>query len=215
MFIVRRIIYAVFALFLLFGCKKNQDILKPNLILISIDTLRADHLGCYGYDRPTSPIIDKLASKGVLFKDVSATSPWTLPSHGSLLTSFYPSQIGLSSKQGKLALHIETLATILSRYNFTTAAFANSIFVSEKYGFDQGFDFFHYIPESYTTTGVAPIIINHAVRWVQNHKDHQFFLFLHFYDIHSDYRSLPRYEKEFVGSYHGIIDGSNQLSRGL
>lgn len=71
---------------------------RPNLILISIDTLRADFLGCYGYDRPTSPSIDRFAAQGVLFEDVTAPSPWTPPSHASMLTGLYPSHHGLKPK---------------------------------------------------------------------------------------------------------------------
>ena len=68
MLLVRVILYVVAVAFLLSGCEGNQSIAKPNLIVISIDTLRADHLGCYGYDKPTSPLLDKLASQGVLFE---------------------------------------------------------------------------------------------------------------------------------------------------
>jgi len=81
------------------GCgKKKTDVKPTNIILISIDTLRADHLGCYGYERPTSPTLDQLACEGLLFEDVTSTSPWTLPAHGSLLTGLYPNRHGLKSK---------------------------------------------------------------------------------------------------------------------
>jgi arylsulfatase A-like enzyme len=210
MFLVRVILCAVAGIFLLSGCEGNKTVVKPNLIVISIDTLRADHLGCYGYDKPTSPLLDKLATQGVLFENASATSPWTLPSHGSLLTGFYPSQIGLSSAVGKLPLDAETLATLISPHNFSTAAIVNSIYISERYGLNRGFDYFRFVPESYTTTGVAPTIIQDSIAWLDDHSQQQFFLFLHFYDVHSDYHSLPQYEKEFAGAYKGIIDGTNR-----
>ena len=208
--LVLRILCVIATLFLLTGCEKKQQTFKPNLVLISIDTLRADHLSCYGYNRPTSPTLDKIASEGLLFEDASATSPWTLPSHGTLLTGFYPGQIGLNNKLSKLPSEIETLATVLSRHFFVTGAIVNSIYLSQKYGLSKGFDYFHYIPESYTTTGVAPIIINQSIQWMQKHINQQFFLFLHFYDVHSDYRSLPQYEKDFVSPYHGVVDGTNK-----
>ena len=67
---------------------------KPNLVLIGIDTLRRDHLGCYGYHRATSPNIDRLADEGVLFEDAASQSPWTLPSFATVFTSLYPTQHG-------------------------------------------------------------------------------------------------------------------------
>ena len=210
MLLVRVIIRIIVIALLLSGCKGNQNSMQPNLIVISIDTLRADHLGCYGYNRPTSPLLDTLAAQGVLFENASATSPWTLPSHGSLFTGFYPSQIGLSSTAGRLPPDFETLATLISRHNISTAAIVNSIYLGARYGLNRGFDYFRLVPESYTTTGVAPTIIKDAITWLDNHSHEQFFLFLHFYDVHSDYCSLPRYEKEFVGTYNGIVDGTNR-----
>ena len=104
----------------------------------------------------------------------------------------------------------ETLATLISRHNIATAAIVNSTYLGERYGLNRGFDYFRFVPESYTTTGVAPTIIKDAITWLDNHNHEQFFLFLHFYDVHSDYRSLPQYEKEFVGTYSGIVDGTNR-----
>ena len=103
--------------FWLSGCGKKRTTIKPaNIILISIDTLRADHLGCYGYQRPTSPTIDKLASQGLLFEDVTSTAPWILPSHGSLLTGLYPNRHGLKSYHTCLPVDILTLAEVLTKY---------------------------------------------------------------------------------------------------
>lgn len=210
MLLIRVILCLGSLAFLLPGCEGKQNNIKHNLIVVSIDTLRADHLGCYGYSKPTSPLLDNLAARGVLFENASATSPWTLPSHGSLLTGFYPGQIGLSSTLNKLPPHTETLATLISRHNIATAAIVNSIYITERYGLDRGFDHFIFVPESYTTTGVAPRIVEDAIAWLDKHGQKQFFLFLHFYDVHSDYSSLPHYEKEFVGAYDGIVDGTTR-----
>lgn len=206
--LARRIICVLAALFILAGCEREQGPLRPNLILVSIDTLRADHLSCYGYERHTSPTLDKLASEGVLFENAHATSPWTLPSHGTLLTGFYPSQNGLNSELSTLPSELETLAMVLSKHSFSTAAVVNSFFVSRRFGFDRGFDYFCFVPENHAPAGAAPIIIEQAIQWVQQHKSQQFFLFLHFYDVHGNYCSLPRYEKQFVGPYNGVADGS-------
>ncbi|MBW1823105.1 MAG: sulfatase [Deltaproteobacteria bacterium] len=208
MLLIPRILCVLAALFLLAGCEKQPEALSPNLILVSIDTLRADHLGCYGYDRPTSPTLDRLASEGMLFECAYATSPWTLPSHGTMLTGFYPGRIGLNSEDSTLPTELETLAMVLSKHSFSTAAVVNSFFVSEKYGFNRGFDYFCFVPENHAPIGAAPIIIKQAMQWVQQHKNEQFFLFLHFYDVHANYSTLPQYEEQFVGPYNGVADGT-------
>lgn len=208
MLLIPRILSVLAALFLLAGCEKQPEALSPNVILVSIDTLRADHLGCYGYDRPTSPTLDRLASEGMLFECAYATSPWTLPSHGTMLTGFYPGRIGLNSEDSTLPSELETLAMVLSKHSFSTAAVVNSFFVSEKYGFNRGFDSFCFVPENHAPIGAAPIIIKQAMQWVKQHKNEQFFLFLHFYDVHANYSTLPQYEEQFVGPYNGVADGT-------
>jgi arylsulfatase A-like enzyme len=182
----------------------------PNIIVISIDTLRADHLGCYGYGRATSPTLEKFASKSMLFEDTSAPSPWTLPSHGSLLTGLYPSSLGLTTKQNALPSDAKTLARILSKYNFDTGAFVNGTYVSKKFGFNKGFDTFEYIPNPNDAKGTAPMIIRLVKKWLDRHQKKQFFLFVHFFDVHSNYSSLPYYEKQFTGPYEGVFNGSTQ-----
>ncbi len=192
------------------GCSRLRGSKKPNVILISIDTLRADHLGCYGYNRPTSPFIDKTASKGVLFEDVMATSPWTLPSHGSLLTGFYPSRLGLNLHNSVLPSDVKTLAMLLYEQGFSTAGVVNSLYLSKEYGFDRGFEDFLYIPESHEPSGAAGLIINLTKDWLNSHKNEQFFLFLHLYDVHSDYLSLPEYRKLFARPYSGSANGTTK-----
>ncbi len=190
------------------GCGKRRRGKRPNIILIVLDTLRADHLGCYGYNRPTSPTLDKLASEGVLFEDASAPSPWTLPSHGSLLTGFYPSRLSLNGELRPLPSDVETLATVLLQHDLGTAAFVNSFYLSRKFGFDKGFEEFLFLPENHSPPGAAPEIVKLAIKWLQKHRNEQFYLFLHFFDVHSGYRSMPWYERQFTGSYYGSVDGS-------
>lgn len=197
---------------LLFGCGTEAPLLPPqkitNLILISIDTLRADHLGCYGYDRPTSPEIDQFAAQGLLFEDCSAPSPWTLPSHASILTGLYPSRHTLNSPIKYLPAHVLTMAEVLKKQGFSTAAIVNSLNVSRKHGLDRGFDTFSYV-EEFRDQMEPSLVENHAVEWLSKNAIEPFFLFLHYYDVHSDYVSLPEYEKMFVRPYDGNIDGSS------
>ncbi len=195
------------------GCgKKQADIRPTNIILISIDTLRADHLGCYGYQRPTSPTLDKLASQGLLFEDVTATSPWTLPSHGSMLTGLYPNRHGLKSLDKYLPTDVVTLADVLKEHDFSTATVVNSIYLSRKWGLDRGFDDFTYV-EEIPDLWMPSEVEHHTVKWLSKNSSQPFFLFLHYYDVHSDYSSTLRYEKQFVRPYKGVADGTTvQLS---
>ena len=189
------------------GCSKRDVRKKPNVLLISIDTLRGDHLGCYGYNRPTSPTLDEVASKGLLFEDTMATSPWTLPSHGSLLTGLYPRRHGLKSFYHSLPKMISTMADVFRANGFSTAAIVNSHYLSQRYGLDRGFDEFTYEKEILGLT--APSKVGEmALGWLSKRHRNPFFLFLHFFDIHSDYRALPKYLKQFVRPYRGVADGS-------
>jgi arylsulfatase A-like enzyme len=193
----------------LWGCSRSHQGETPrNVILISIDTLRADHLGCYGYPRPTSPAIDRLASGGVLLEDVSAPSPWTLPAHASMLTGLYPRRNGVRSRHDSLPDHVATLADILGRQGYRTSAVVNSHWLSRTNGLDKGFEEFRYVEEH--VRDIAPRRVDReARRWLTAKGEGKpFFLFLHYYDVHSDYRALPQYEQQFARPYDGIADGS-------
>jgi len=184
-----------------------------NVLLISIDTLRSDMLGCYGYDRPTSPNLDRLAAEGALFLDVTSTSPWTLPSHASLLTGLYPTHHGLKSHDRKLPESITTWAEVLTEHGFRTAAIVNSHYVGRRYGFDRGFAEFSHVREN--PGGWRPSHVERlAIQWLKVPQERPFFLFLHFYDVHSDYAVQPEYREAFVRPYAGPVDGSTeQLKR--
>lgn len=189
------------------GCGRAQR--ARNLVLVSIDTLRADHVGCYGYPRPVSPAIDSLASEGVLFEDVTTPSPWTLPAHASLLTGLYPSHHGVKSVTQCLPDRITTVAELLTQSGFHTAAFVNSSLLTRKYGLNQGFsDFKHFHRDA--AESEPSRVGNAAEEWLANAGDEPFFLFLHYYDPHSDYVSLTRYEEEFARPYNGIADGTTK-----
>ena len=193
------------------GCSRRSR-KKPNLIIISIDTLRADHIGCYGYQRPTSPAIDKFASEALLFEDVMSTSPWTLPAHGSLLTGLYPNRHGLKSYDNTMPGGIRMLADILKESGYATAAVVNSHCLSTRYGFNQGFDAYAYLKEVVFQRGPSKVG-EEGIKRLRSRPDRPFFLFLHYFDVHSDYSSLPYYEQQFVRPYNGIANGSSrQLS---
>ncbi|RLE41833.1 hypothetical protein DRJ48_04785 [Candidatus Woesearchaeota archaeon] len=177
-----------------------------NLILISIDTLRADHLGCYGYPRNTSPNIDKLAAKSLLFENFYSVAPWTLPSHASMFTSLYPSQHGAHSingsveweMNGKIAENIATLPEILKKYNLTTIGITGGGYVGSNFGFSRGFDTFMEI--GFTTS------INDSIKEFEEQlpglKQKHFFLFFHTYQVHAPHHP----EERFLKLYNQIND---------
>ena len=184
-----------------------------NLIVISIDTLRADMLSCYGYDRPTSPAIDGVAQEGVLFEDVSATSPWTLPSHASIFTGLYPNRHGVKSRRQSLPDNVVTLAQLFSNHGFATSAIVNFPYLGERYGLQRGFQHFEYLKPTARLRRPSRIR-QHAEEWLSAHSKEPFFLFVHFFDVHSSYRSLRKWEKQFVRPSKSYADGSSgQLMR--
>jgi arylsulfatase A-like enzyme len=119
---------------------------KPNIVLLTLDTLRADHLSCYGYERETSPFIDKIANEGILFEECIATSSWTLPSHASLFTGLFPSEHGAiysaedKSKTSQLPDELTTLAEIVKQKGYKTAGFIGGPYLASVFGMGQGFD---------------------------------------------------------------------------
>jgi arylsulfatase A-like enzyme len=184
------------------ACWFNPVLYSPqqntkNVILISLDTLRPDHLGCYGYSRDTSPSIDSLAEDSALFRNTFATSPWTLPSHVSLLTSL--NCINHQVYQGNQTMDpsILTLADILRTRGYFNGAITGGGFVSGFYGFSKGFDSYH-VRGQVQAENSAEIAGRAALDWIERHKDRNFFLFLHTYQIHNPYFSPAPYNELFL-----------------
>jgi len=199
------------------GCGEAPQ--PRNLLLISLDTLRADHLGCYGYQRPTSPFLDRLASQGVLFEQAYATSPWTLPSHASLFTGLYPSQHGVMTEDFALPSDVTTLAEALRGRDLATAGFVSGIFLGPRFGLGRGFEQYVAIPTRGKSGGTATSLNATArvsaggLAWLADQRGRPYFLFLHYFDIHSDYRPEPRFAALFGEPYHGPVDGSTRQLR--
>ncbi len=158
-----------------------------NLVLISMDTLRADHVGAYGYERPVTPNIDALAARGILFENAVAQSSWTRPSHLSMFTGLYPNEHGVRAlvDRQRLSADIPTVASELARAGLRTAAFTGGVNVSAEFGFDSGF-------EIYRTNGKYFADNLGALReWLDDNGDERFFLFFHGYDAHTPYLNEP------------------------
>jgi arylsulfatase A-like enzyme len=193
----------------------------PNIILISIDTLRADHLSCYGYKRPTTPQLDRIAAEGILFKNAYSTAVWTPPAHASMLTGLYPSQHGTVNFR-KLNDKIPTIAQTLRDHGFATAGFVNNPAVGEFVGLDRGFTDFFEIWEGVTSKYLLIRGIHFLYRkWlgllgVQDHgakktnelakewlaahavDERPFFMFLHYIEPHNPIDAPYPYKKKFV-----------------
>ena len=168
-----------------------------NLVLISLDTLRADHLGCYGYGRPTSPAIDALAADGTLFVSASAPSPWTLPSHMSLMTGLTVSSHGVSDGDLTLSPDVPTLAERLKPGGRFAAAVTGGLYVSGAFGFHRGFDSYR-IESSLGSADEAEVIGKEACRIIEENRDRGFFLFVHTYQIHSPFYSPDEFSTTFA-----------------
>ncbi len=199
------------------GCESTDPVAGPRaIVLISVDTLRADHLGLYGHPRFTSPILDEFGSEGVVFTDVSAPAPWTLPSHASMLTGLFPRRHGVVTSSTGLAEGIGTLAGWLAAAGWDTAAIINVIWLKrETYGLTRDFQEYLSIQNpDYSRREPSTWITDQAITWLREQAERPLFLFVHYYDVHADYASLPEYERLLVSPYEGKADGSGwQMER--
>lgn len=156
---------------------------NPHVVLIVVDTLRKDHLGCYGYDRDTSPNIDRLAGKSVVYDNAFSQAPWTLPAVASLLTSRYPSELGIQGFNRRIPDREVFLQEILSVHGYATHAVVSHDFVGAKWGFNQGFDSFDSFAGGHRTIS-SEKLTEAALRIVDRIEETPTFLFVHYFDPH-------------------------------
>lgn len=159
---------------------------RPNLLFISIDTLRADHLGVYGYQRNTSPYMDRFARESVLFQQPISQKTMTAPSFATMMTGLYPRTHGLSRNHGVLSDESHTLAERLREQGYRTAAFVSNPACSDVFNFDQGFDFFDltFYDEDVESKGLNEKFIPYA----ESLGSEPFLLWLHYTDPHALYQ---------------------------
>jgi arylsulfatase A-like enzyme len=162
---------------------------RPNVVLISLDTLRADYVGAYGSGLETTPNLDRLAEEGVLFENAVAPYPSTTASHMSLLTGTYPDVHDVLGPTRVLSKELATLAEILSGHGYQTAAVTEDGMISARSGFARGFGFYrefkHWDPA--TTDGHVRAVVTEALAWLDRHPGERFFLFVHTYQVHGPY----------------------------
>jgi arylsulfatase A-like enzyme len=157
-----------------------------SIILVSVDTLRADRLGTYGCTRPLTPRFDALARDGTVFEQATAAAPWTLPSHAALFTSLLPFTSGARNEHRYLGPGVATLAERLRNAGYRTAAFTGGGYIHSGLGFDQGFEIYQdhdEVPE-----GGPGAIVAAALSWIRSVRDRPFFAFIHTYATHFPYR---------------------------
>jgi arylsulfatase A-like enzyme len=176
-----------------------------NLLLISLDTLRADHLGTHGYGRPTTPAIDaEIAARGTVFERAFATSPWTFPSHAAMLTGLYscterfvpPGRDPQAGVIATLPADAHTLAEAARLYGFTTAAFTEDGWISAEMGFARGFGTMvenRAFPHLSEPLGQVERTMHDALAWIRKHRDVPWFVFVHTYQVHNPYTPPPGY----------------------
>ncbi|MCB9865976.1 MAG: sulfatase-like hydrolase/transferase [Phycisphaerales bacterium] len=211
------------------------DVLLPgsakgfNLLFVTFDTTRPDHLGCYGYADAHTPTVDSLAAHGVRFDDAVTSVPLTLPSHSVMMTGEYPFKLGVHDNGQHLSGRNVTLAEVLSTNGYATAAFVGAFVLDQRWGIDQGFDVYDFhvkganriALDSIVAERPADAVSNSALRWLKERSAAQdkrpFFMWLHYFDPHYPYESplisLPGLENRPYDAEIAMADA--QLKRVL
>jgi arylsulfatase A-like enzyme len=172
----------------------------PNVVVITIDTLRADHLGCYGDKQIKTPNIDALAQDGVRFERAYTPVPVTLPAHTALFTGTYPLRSGMHDfADNKLNPMQPTLASVLEANGYATGAVIGSAVLDSRFGLNHGFDFYydHFDFSRLQETNLdemersGDLVADQAIEWLDKNYRKKFFLWMHLYDPHYPYRPQP------------------------
>ncbi|MGA1863472.1 MAG: tetratricopeptide repeat protein [bacterium] len=217
------ILFFQISFFLITGCRPVPELsrLQPPIVLsgnnclfISIDTLRADHLSCYGYDGMETPNIDALATEGIRFSKAYTPVPVTLPSHSTMMTGLFPIGHGVRNN-GTFRLEDEnvTLAEIFSKAGYRTGAFIGSFVLDSRFGLNQGFEVYDDQLASggdqkvlFYNERPAEKVIESALQWIKEKDDRPFFAFIHCFDPHAPYDPPSPFKEEYSGNlYDGEI----------
>jgi arylsulfatase A-like enzyme/Flp pilus assembly protein TadD len=186
-----------------------------NLVVITLDTTRADHIGAYGSALVKTPVLDALAREGVLFEHAMSTAPLTLPAHSSMFTGRFPPEHGVRDNGGFFLDDAQvTLAEMLKGQGFATGGFVAAFVLDRKWGIGQGFDTY---VDDFDLTKMrgramgsiqrpAPEVLDKALPWIDSVKNRRFFAWIHFYDPHTPYTPPEPFETEYEGHpYRGEI----------
>jgi arylsulfatase A-like enzyme len=186
----------------------------PNLVLVSFDSLRADHLGTYGYPRDTSPELDRFAERSIVFERAYSTSTWTLPSHASLFSSLYPEEHGARKTDAALSENVVLLPERLASAGYRSAGVVSVGLLHRTFGFNQGWETWD--DETAVPRGEDPerrrtsaVVGKRAAQLLDELAPGPFLLFVHDYDVHFDYQPPPPYDTMFEPAEAPGFDPSN------
>lgn len=181
------------------------------VIFISLDTLRQDHLSVYGYPRPTSPRLEELAKEAAVFDTAMSQAPFTLPSHMSMMTGLAIGAHRVRTMDDKLSACHETIAEVLRAAGYRTAAFTDGGFMSGRFGFDHGFEFYDdaRVKGSAEKNGFRRYGTR-VKEWIEDHADERFFLFLHTFDTHAPYFAEDEHRQALAGTVPVLPQGALQ-----
>jgi choline-sulfatase len=208
---------AIFAVFLALRVAAQQPAEphdeRPNVILISVDTLRADRLRCNSASAVATPNIDKLLHGGTSYSQETSMVPLTLPSHVAMLTSTYPFVNGVEDNAERLAPGAITLAGTMRAHGYQTAAFLGSFVLDRRFGLDQGFETYDSPQAESNNNSSDPgdikrkgdTVVKAGEAWLDTYRDRPFFLFLHLYDLHTPYNLSPAEEAQYGKGYNGEL----------
>ncbi|NLH49726.1 MAG: sulfatase [Myxococcales bacterium] len=186
------------------GCAKSPN--HPNVLLISVDTLRADRLGCYGSKEGLTGMMDFWAQRGVRFSNTWAPAPWTLPSHASAFTGLYPTEHRAIDEKINIDKNAKLLSEALKDAGFQTGAFVSHYYLGQEYGFGRGFDDFYIKPDA-----KADEMVSRTARWIQKHKEKPFFAFLHLFDPHTPYQPpVDIAKKHYPADVNLLVTGTTK-----
>ncbi len=200
------------------ACSQSGDRIDrstiDNVVVITMDTTRADRIGAYGYEAIETPAIDAMAAGGVLFEDAITAVPLTLPSHTTIFTGQYPLHHGVRNNGSyRVPAAARTMAEILKEHGFRTGAFIGAYVLDSKYGLDQGFDVYDDDLHGGTKAPMfmfderpARMVVDRALDWLQRDDDRRFFVWLHFFDPHANYAPPPPFDVLYDSNpYEGEI----------
>jgi len=210
-FILAALVLAAVALFLILrrppsfaGLRGSRDF---NVILITVDTLRADRVGCYGFNGVATPAMDLFASRGIRFERCIAQTPLTLPSHTTILTGTLPALHGVRDNGGFIVpAELTTIAEAFKARGYATGAFVGAYVLDSKWGLDQGFDeyFDRFDLGRFERISLGSVqrpaneVIDAALPWIEEHRNGRFFAWIHLYDPHSPYEPPAPYSQTYA-----------------
>ena len=198
------------------GFAQAEMLRLRSVVVVVIDTLRADHLGSYRYARPTSPNLDRWATEGRLFERAYSTSSWTLPSFGSLYTGYLPMRHRAGIEAGfhrrgsipanKLSSSVRTVAEMFAAKGMRTGAVMNNPYLGPPFGVSRGFEVYDYEPGGLHETRRADVMVDRSLALVDRWGDDPFFLVIHLFDPHMDYDPPADFRGKFSDAYDSRFD---------